>query len=229
MSKNQIRSCIILGVVLVCFCVVSLVVPFEKGAGFWIAFIFGVIAIGVQVYVFRVSDVANGNAKSRFFGFPILRIGMIYMVCQIALSFGEMALNQLIPAWGPVIVNIIILAIAVVGFISADSMRDEIVRQDEQVRKDVRSIRELQASSASLVGMNSNPALKKSLRDLADDFRYSDPVSSDATVNQENELKLLINEIQRAIVDGDDKAAADYCERTRRTLADRNRICKLNK
>ena len=64
---------------------------------------------------------------------------------------------------------------------------------------------------------------------MADDFKYSDPVSSEDTQEMETELKFLVNEIQRALVDGDMKSVESFCMRVKASLAERNRICKLGK
>ena len=83
--------------------------------------------------------------------------------------------------------------------------------------------------TASFVGMCQDAGVKKQLQDLADDFKYSDPVSSEATKEMETELKFLINEIQRALVDGDMKSVEGFLVRARAGLAERNRVCKLGK
>jgi hypothetical protein len=135
----------------------------------------------------------------------------------------------LLPMWIALVVNVLIVAAALVGSIAADVMRDEIIRQDTQLKTDVSNMRELQSISASLVGMCQDVEIKKNLQGLADDFKYSDPVSSEATQEKEQELKFLVVEMQRALIDGDVKAVNGFVVRAKAGLAERNRICKLNK
>lgn len=227
-SKNSVRGYVILAVILAVFCVVSFAPPFCMNGVFGIAFIFGIIAIAYQIYVFGVGFKCE-DVKSRFYGFPIIRIGLIYMCVQLVISIVEMCVAELIPAWVAGIINILPIAVAVIGTISTEVMRDEIVRQDEQIKVDVSGMRNLQSLAASLVGMCKDDDMKKNFQDLADEFRYSDPVSSDATKEIETELELLMSEIRNAIVDGDMKTVEGLCARIRVGLDERNRICKLGK
>ena len=64
---------------------------------------------------------------------------------------------------------------------------------------------------------------------LADEFRYSDPVSNAAIADAEADLAAAVDELQSAYVDGDSEAVAKLCRKASALLAERNRLCKLNK
>lgn len=229
MKKNEMRGYIVDGILFVVFTVIAFAAPFTKNSLFWLGYVFGVIAIAAQIYFFRISFSKGEDVKSKFYGFPIAKIGVIYLVAQLMVSLVEMILAKHIPVWVGIILNVIIAAIAMIGSITADLMRDEIIKQDVNLKQDVTNMRALQSLSASLVGICQDETLKKQLQDLADDFKYSDPVSSDNTKEQETELKFLVGEIQRALVDGDTKAAEGFVVRVKSGLAERNRVCKLGK
>lgn len=229
MKKNEIRSYIILAIVLVVFSVISFAIPFDKNNIFWFGYIFGIIAIAFQVYFLKISFFGEGDVKSKFYGFPIARIGLIYLVVQIVASFIEMAIGKYIPFWAVLIINVIIIALAASGCIATDAMREEIERQDTVLKKDVNRMRNLQSLASALEGQCQDVGLKKTLNRLADEFRYSDPVSSDSTVALEDDLLVQLNDIQRAIVDGDTEAVNKLCDSAVSVLKERNRICALNK
>lgn len=229
MTKNGLRGYITLAIVFAVYSVIAFVVPFSKSAPFWIAYVFGVIAIAYQIYVFKISFTKGEDVKSKFYGFPIAKIGVVYLIVQLALSLIEMCLAAIIPAWIVIIINIIPIAVAAIGCIAADAMRDEIVRQDVQLKKDVSSMRSLQSLSASLVGQCSDESLRMELQKLADEFKYSDPVSSDTTKEMENDLDVQMKELQRALVDGDFESAKIFCGKLLGGLYERNRACALNK
>ena len=67
------------------------------------------------------------------------------------------------------------------------------------------------------------------LNKLAESFRFSDPVSSDALIDIEANLSALVDELQSAVLEKDTEAAKTLCAKVEATLADRNRLCKLNK
>ena len=229
MSKNKVRGYITLAVLLIVFSVIAFAAPFAKTVVFWLAYVFAVIAIAYQIYVFRISFSNEGDAKSKFYGFPIARVGVIYLIVQLVISLIEMVLAVFLPVWAAVIVNVFPIAFAVVGCIASDIMRDEIVRQDMRLKKDVSNMRALQSMSAALVGQCNDADLKKTIQNMADEFKFSDPVSSEQTKDMEQELQSQMNEIQKAVVDGDSVSAKTLCSKILGSLAERNRICALNK
>ena len=229
MGKKNLKGYIVDAIVFVVFSVIAFAAPFKMNAVFWCGYVFGVIAILLQIYFFHISFSKGDDVKSKFYGFPIAKIGVMYLGVQMALSLVEFLTAAVLPLWLAVIINVLPIAFAAIGSIAADVMREEIVRQDVEIKKDVNNMRGLQSLSASLPSMCQEPELKKLLQNLADEFKYSDPVSSDETMEMESELKFMMNEIQRALVDGDEKAANEFCTRAKASLAERNRVCKLGK
>ena len=224
------RGLIIIAIVLVVFSVIAFAIPFAHTTAFWVAYDFGVLAILFQIYIVKVSFAAiDGDARSRFYGFPIARLGVYYLVAQLIASIIEMALSKVIPTGAAVAVNVLLLALAVVGCITVDAMRDEIIRQDGALKKNVGNMRELQSLSAALVGQCGDEALKPMLQKLADEFRYSDPVSSEKTQELEEDMKVQLGDIQQALVEGDSDGAKKLCGKLMGSLTERNRICSVSK
>jgi len=229
MSKNKIRGYITLSVIFVVLSIIAFAAPFAKTGTFWLAYIFGVLAIAYQIYVFKISFSGYGDVKSKFYGFPIAKIGLVYFIVQLIISIIEMATAAFLPVWLTLIINIIPAAVAVIGCISVDAMRDEIVRQDLQLKKDVSNIRALQSMSSTLVGMCENAEIKKYIQDLAEEFKYSDPVSSEQTKEPESELEKQMNELQQAIIDDDTTSSKILYKKIMAGLKERNRLCALSK
>lgn len=227
--KNSTRSLIIIAIALVVFSVIAFAIPFAHTTAFWVAYGFGALAILFQLYIFKVSFAADGDAKSRFYGFPIARLGVYYLVAQLIVSVIEMALAKVIPTGVAVAVNVLLLALAVVGCITVDAMRDEIIRQDGALKMKVGNMREMQSISAALVGQCGDEALKPMLQKLADEFRYSDPVSSEKTQELEEDMKAQLGDIQQALVEGDSDGAKKLCRKLMGSLTERNRICSVSK
>lgn len=229
MKKNALRLGISLAVVLVIFSVVAFAVPFAKSAVFWVSYYFGVIAVVAQSYTLYQTFFREQQAKSRFYGFPILRIGLIYMVVQLIASLIFMALASIAPLWLPIVVDIMLLGVAVIGLIAADVTKDEIQRQEQTVKKDTSTMRELQSKVRMLVSQCEEPQLKADVSRLSEALQYSDPVSSEALGEIEQELREYIGELQKAVSERQVPAARTLCQRTMDVLAERNRLCKLNK
>lgn len=231
LNKNQIRSIVTVVVIFAVYNVLAFVLPFKHTGLFWIGYSFGLVSIIVSMMILALAFGKNGTAKSSFYGFPIARIGVLYSAVQVPLSFLAMALAGIagIPLWPFVLVFILILGAAVLGTVATDATRDEIVRQDIKLAKDVSAIRALRSLGNSLVTQCADEEAKKELKKLSDTINYCDPVSNDATVAAETELKAVMDEIQQAIVDDDVTSVVPLCKKAEAILAERNRLCKLNK
>ena len=231
MKKNQKRQLIICGIILVCFLALVFLIPFPKTASFWVCFVFSLIALVAQVYVFKIAFDKGEPLKSKFYGFPIAKIGVIYLIVQLVVSFIIMGVGFAVkvPVWIALLVCILILGVFASGLVAADIMREEVERQDVQLKINVQTMRALQSKSAALAGSCGDEETKKKLTDLADKFRYSDPVSSDALAAIEQDLTACVDELQNAVLEGDWDSAGLLIAKTETTLAERNRLCKLNK
>lgn len=229
MKKNATRVYILLAAVLVVFSAIAFAIPFAKTASYWIAYGFGVFAIAFQLYIFRLSFSNDGDARSRFYGFPIARVGVCYLIAQLIASVVEMALAAVTSPAIPMVVNVLLTALAIVGCVTTSAMRDEIARQDGQLKKNVANMRELQSLSRTMVGQCQDAELKVMLEKLADEFRYSDPVSSEATREIEQDMRSQLDGIQQALVEGDVDGAKELYGKLNGCLVERNRVCSVNK
>ena len=189
MTKNTTRGILMLVIVLAVFSAIAFVIPFPQNTVFWIAYACGIFAILFQLYIFK-SSFGKEDARSRFYGFPIARLGIYYLVIQLIVS---------------------------------------IARQDAKLKKNVSNMRELQSISLTLAGQCSDEEMKKTLQKLADEFRYSDPLSSEKTEELEADMHSRIGDLQQAITDGDIEGGKSLCYKLLECLRERNRICSLNK
>ena len=229
MNKNQIRGLVAAGIGLVLFNVLAFVIPFVKSGTFWAAYIFGMIAILLQLPVMYFAFSRGESVKSKFYGFPVARIGVIYLCIQMILSLLFMAVAKWVPGWVPVVLFILLLGVSAFGFIGTDVMQEEVQRQDVKNKADVTKMKNLRVLAASLPAQCKDGELRRELEKFAEQLRYSDPVSSPAIADAENELQALTEELQRAILDGDIPGALGLCRKAQAALAERNRLCKLNK
>lgn len=228
-DKNQLRGIIILAIVFVAFTVLAFALPFVMNGVFWLAYIFTALAILAQGYIFHIAFDKGEPVKSKLYGFPIARIGFVYMVAQLVVGLLFMALAKYAPVWLAVVVFVLVLAAAAVGFIAADVMRDEVEEQDVQLKKDVMLMRSMQSKAAYIASQCACPDAKAELEKFSEELRYSDPVSSEATAEAEASLAAMVDELQAVVIEGDGAAARVLCVKARAALAERNRLCKLNK
>ena len=229
MKKDTIRGIVGLGVILVLYILIAFLIPFVHTAVFWVSFLFTLMAFGVVGLAFYIAFCRKPDAKSKFYGFPIAKIGAIYGLVQLVADLIFMALAAYAPVWVAVLVYAIALGAAVIGLISAEVVVEEIYVQDEKLKKDVALMRSLQSKLNQMAAQCDNPDAAAEVKRFAEELRYSDPVSSDALTEIEADLSAAVDELQSAIVDGDSTATKQLCRKASAILAERNRLCKLNK
>lgn len=227
--KSQLRIVIILLIVLAVFSVITFAVPFEHTPVFWLSYCMGTFALlvlgGVLLFMFGKET----TVRSKFYGFPVARIAWCYSITQLVLSLIFMIFAGRIPVWIPLIVYLVLFAIAAIGLIGVDAMREEIIRQDAKLKTDISCMTTLRSIVYPLANQCPDPNAKQALEQLADEFRYSDPVSSEALKPVENELQVLVSELQNAVSSGNAEQITALCGKISVVLTERNRLCKLNK
>ena len=225
MSKNRARLYVVLAILLILVSVIAFAVPVERTPVFWLSYAFAVIAIAVQAYSYPKAF-GGDSVRSRFYGFPIARVTTIYLIIQLILSLAAMLLSGVavvaIPSWAAVIVYALLLGLTLIGLITAEGVREEVERQETEKPKKTETMRGLQNKAAAMAASCENPELKSALDDLAEEFRYSDPVSSEATEKLEMRMDIMLDELRRG-------GNAQLAQEVKQILAERNQICKQAK
>lgn len=229
LNEKEKKGVLVLALLFAVYTLIVLAVPFAKGGIFWLTYLFTAVAFGVQAYVFKLSFEKEAGAKSKFYGFPIARVGVLYLAVQLVLGLVFMALAAVAPVWLALVLYLALLAAAAVGVVATDSIRDEVERQDTQLKADVAAVRALQSQAAALPARCEDATARAALEKLADEFRYSDPVSAPALTDLETDIVATMEELSAAVTDGDHAAVLALCKKISATLAERNRLCKLNK
>ena len=225
MKKDTIRAIIVAVIGLAIYNLIAFVIPFAHTAAFWVSYGFTMAAFVVVAASIYIAFVKNPDAKSRFYGFPVARIGLIYGAVQLIASLVIMVLALWMPWWIPVLVYAIGMGAAIIGLVAVDAVVDEIQTQDVKLKKDVSLMRALQSKISQMASQTDDAAVKA----LAEEFRYSDPVSSEAIADVEADLAAAVDELQAAYIDGEKEAMDQLCRKATSLLAERNRLCKLNK
>lgn len=213
-------------ITLMLYCVLYLLIPFPKTAAYWIEFVFSLIAIGGGCVISRYA-LQNDGIKSKFYGFPLLKIGMLYTLIQVILSFiiALVGFAVEIPLWIPTILSVVILGCSAIGIIGMDNARDIIEEQERHDETVTRTMRTFRLDIRYIVDSCGDTELKKSLDKLAEKFKYSDPVSCDELIDDEEKLQQEIQALGKLI--NSDKALIEKkISDITALLANRNRKCK---
>lgn len=222
MKKNSSKGYFILGILFILVGVIAFAVPTAKTAAFWISYAFTVVAFAAQIIIWNAALGRSESLKSKFLGFSVVHIGIVYLVVQIIALIIFLSIPTL-PIWSAVVACAVIAGISAVCMIASDVGRGEIDRVSAKVQEKTFYIRELQADVEMLEEQEQNPEIKISLTKLAEKIRYSDPMSNVALAD----LEARIQEKVAALRTTDHKL--EIIAELDLLLAERNRKAKILK
>ena len=127
------------------------------------------------------------------------------------------------------VLYVILMGAALIGLITTEGVREEVERQERKLVKDVSRMKKFRALADTLSRENQILEAKEPLKELAEAFRYSDPVSGGALREIEDTLGDDLANLQDAVALLEKEKALELCRKTKRDLEERNQICKLHK
>lgn len=98
MKKNSSKGYLILGILFILVSVIAFAVPAAKTAAFWISYGFAVIAFAAQLIIWKAALGRSESLKSKFLGFPVVHIGIVYLIVQVialAVTYKKYLINKI--------------------------------------------------------------------------------------------------------------------------------------
>ena len=216
MKKNSSKGYLILGILFILVSVIAFAVPTSKTTAFWISYAFTVLAFAAQLIIWKVALGCSESLKSKFLGFPVVHIGIVYLVVQIIAFIVFLSIPTL-PIWSAVVVCAVVAGVSAVCMIASDVGRSEIERVSVKVREKTFYIKQLQTEVELLAGAETESKLAQ----LAEKIRYSDPMSDEQVADIEDRITAKIAELKSST----DKT--EIINELNSLLDERNKKCKL--
>lgn len=220
MKKNSSKGYLILGILFVLVSAIAFAVPLAKTAAFWISYGFAVIAFAAQLIIWKAALGRSESLKSKFLGFPVVHIGIVYLIVQV-IALAVFLFIPTLPIWSAVVACAVVAGVSAVCMIASDVGRSEIERVSAKVREKTFYIKQLQTEVELLAGAETDAATKSELAQLAEKIRYSDPMSDEQLADIEDRITAKIAELKSST----DKT--EIINELNSLLDERNRKCKL--
>ena len=221
MKKNSTKGYVILGILFALVSIIAFAVPTVKTATFWITYVFTAAAFAAQIGIWNKA-LGKEELKSKFLGFPVVHIGIVYAVIQV-IAFAVFMFVPTLPAWSAIVVCSVIAGISTACMISVDAGRNEIERVEAKVLNKVFYIRELQADIELLADNETNADVKTALTQLAEKIRFSDPMSNEQLADLEDKISTKIEELKTT------SSQLEIITELNSLLDERNKKCKILK
>lgn len=224
MKKNSKCGYLILAIAFILFNIIAFAIPTAKTLTFWVAYAFTAIAFIAQAIIWNKVFSCAVTLKSKFLGFPIVHIGIVYLIIQLIVFVVFMTL-PLSPVWIAIVVSALICGIAAICMITTNVGRKEIDRVEEKVQEKTGFIKLIQADVDCLYEAETDPIIKSAYMNLSEKIRFSDPMSSDSLSNIEHQITLNIDQLKN--VDNDSRM--ELIRKIMQLVTERNVKCKILK
>lgn len=230
-NKKTISVISVYAIIFAVYVLLFALIPFKKAAVSWISFGFTLFSVIFSLLVCVYAFDAKKTLVSKVYGYPIFRIGYIYFLAQFAVGIVFCILGAIItvPYWLSLVIYIVLLGAALIGVIATDNTRDFVEELDNKFQSETIAFTLLQNKVSGIVDACDNLNIKGKLEKLNEQFRFSDPVTSDATKEIEKNLDSMISELKSILPQKSDDEVLAMVKKISNTLAERNRICKINK
>ena len=232
LNKDNIKSISIAVIVLAIYNIIFWAIPFKHNGTFVGAYIFGTVALLAQVAVLVLAWRNVDTLKEKIYAFPIVRMGMIYGIIQLAVSLLFAIAASFIegmPAWIVCVISAILLGVFAILVLMTDTTREEIVEIEEEEERRTVQVKTFRINIDSIMRRTDDKVLLAKLTKLSETAKYSDPVSSDELFEIEEKITAKINELESAVCMNNIETAMNMAEQVIDLLEDRNQQCKTFK
>lgn len=233
MNKNFKKYLLVVGIILVIYNLLVFIIPFKhiNNLTFWLTWVFGLISILGQPIIAFIALKDSQSLKSKIYGWPIIKIGYVYLIVQliICLLFFILGIFVNVATWIVVLLSIVLIGLISIGLIATDTYKEEIIKMEESAPLSTKFINNLKANSRSLLTKVDNSKLKAELQVLIDTINYSDPVSSDSSLEIEDEINRKFNDLKNDISNYNFDNVIDNIRELTSLVNERNEIVKINK
>ena len=228
--KNRFRYLIVLLIIFVLFtiCYFAIPLPHVDTTVYVLEYLFMTLALLLQIYPFYVSFVKNEELTSKFYGLPLIKISLIYLLTVAGLTLLFTILNMFVavPLWICVLTNLLVLGFGVCGFLVAESYKEELEKVEKQEKINTMFIDDLKANARALNNKFSYDPLKAKMKKLHDMIIYSDPISSPELLMIEDEITRKFNLLQEIYSEKEFDKLNDAIDELINLVDERNLRCK---
>ena len=231
MLKKNKKLAVAFAIVLIAYNVVLFSISGFGGhsAIFRISWIFMLLAFGVLGVFGLIMNNGIRDLRDWIFGYPIIKHCTIYIIIEFVLSTLCMIFDKHLSLTLVFTVQFILIAVYLLLVVSCFFAKQKIEEVHDNISARTKFIKLLQADAEMLCEKCEDKDLKAKCAKLAEDIRFSDPMSCSALGEIENELKNTIDNCGKAISEKNFSEAEALCDKASLLLVERNKKCKILK
>lgn len=229
--KKTVAFAIVYPLVLAALVAAFFLIPFEKGWAEYISLGFTALAVVIAtVFSARTAKAADTTRKA-FYAAPVIKVATVYAVVQITLGIILCVVGAFVnlAPWISFVVCFVWLAAAIGALIASNAVKKAVAPIETETEVKIRNVTEFRVDMASVFAACRSDELRRDLEKLAEEFKYSDPVSSPDTLEIEKKIAAELADLAKKVEADKVEKAKEGIRTVGILLAERNRICKAYK
>lgn len=226
--KGHMKGTVASVIILLLFHVIAFVIPFSKTSTFWVGYVFALVSFILMFAVGFKTNRANKDMHSRFLGWPLLYIAVVYMAIQLTISLIFMGFSA-ISVKIAVVVNAVLLCVALLGLIGTSGTMEAVQQIGDTVQKKVFYIKSLGANVDFIKANCADDVTRKALGELSDAIRYSDPMSHDSLFGLEMQIQRECDLLADLVASGQWETTQEEIKNILILIQRRNQQCLILK
>ena len=153
---------------------------------------------------------------------------VLYVICQLGFAIAAIYYLE-ISAFLALVISLVILAIYVLMMFSAGIGREHAADVSKRMVEKTSRMDSIKESVKGIDDSISDSEVKKQVRRLAEEIRYSDPVTNKELDNIESDIEFKLECLKKLIKKGDNSEIISLCDEIMTLVKDRNKRCKAGK
>lgn len=226
--KADGMSFIILGILFVIYNLFVFLLCDANTVVFWISYIFMLAAFAFQVAAQQLSF-KSLDVETVFFGIPLMELSIYYFFAELFASAVFMFFQDLVGFKIPLLIQALLLAVFVIVAILAIAGRDAVKESKDSIQEQVSALKSMGVDVEMLAETTQDPELRSKLGKLAEAIRYSDPMSTPAIDNIEQQIHMGICELRLYCEQGSKEQALQTISSLNLLVLERNKKLILSK
>ena len=231
-KSGVLATSIITAVLIGLLSVITFAVPFNRLSlvSHYLNFGLACFVLLAQAVIFAITMFGEKDAKQRVMGLPIIYTGFVALGFQLIVSaifFLANAFVELAP-WIVIVVEAVVIAYLTISVTKGFFFKSHSKTFSETEFK-TQFMDDFRARLKAMCAVNSIDGISKTLEDLYETARGSDPISNEKTMESEAELLSLLQELDSAIKAGNESDSRSILVKMKNTLSERNALCKTGK
>ena len=197
------------------------------GAAFWISYAFMMVAFVTLAVSGLALKSRTVQPKDWLLGYPVLKHCGIYLILEFIASVIFIALDYIDCPWAIAFaVQMVLLAVHLVFIISCFMAKEMVENVEVKVNQKTSYISLLRVDVEMIAERSTDTEVKTAFGKLAEQLRYSDPMSNEALADLESRISNLV---EQAKIVTDKSDLLRICNNVSLLITERNKKCKVLK